>query len=46
MKMFVHEPHMFHHSRMEKDHTDCFELPLEKMRGFEYLEENRIILEM
>ena len=46
MKMFVHEPHIFHHFGMEKDHTDCFGLPIEKMRGFEYLQENRMTFEM
>ena len=42
MKMFVHEPHMFHHFGMEMDHTDCFEPPLEKMRGLEYSQKNRM----
>ena len=43
MKIFVHEPHMFHHFGMEKDHTDCFEPPLEKMCGLQYSHKNRMI---
>ena len=43
MKMFVHETHMYHHFGMEKVHTDCFEPPLEKLRGLEYSQKNRLI---